>query len=58
MKKTLVLFPQFNLYEIPHLYVAVEADRGHEHTLHILEGHWAVLFFVDEKCKRVFHQVQ
>lgn len=41
-----------------HLYIAVEADRRHEHTLHVLEGHRAMLLLVDEKCKCVFHQVQ
>lgn len=43
---------------ILHLYIAVEADRRHKHTLHVLEGHRAMLFLVDEKREIVFNQIQ
>lgn len=43
---------------ILHLYITVKADRRYKDAFHVLEGHRAVLFLVDEKRECVFYQVQ
>lgn len=43
---------------ILYLYITVKADCRYKDAFHVLEGHWTVLFLVDEKRECVFYQVQ